>query len=100
VGTFYPSAERFKILKFFILKFKKKRVPPIIHSLVLVIDKYRYGEILFHRKVKTSQHTVNPPIEYKQISISQLPHSEISKCKGIFHKRSKFVDSLGIVKVS
>jgi hypothetical protein len=26
--------------------------------------------------------TVNPPIEYKQIIISQLSHSEILKCKG------------------
>jgi hypothetical protein len=31
-----------------------------------------------HRKVEISHRTVNHPIEYKQIIISQLLHSEIS----------------------
>jgi hypothetical protein len=33
---------------------------------------------------------VNPPTEYKQIIISQLPHGEILNCKG-----QKRVDNLG-----
>jgi hypothetical protein len=53
------------------------------HScLVLVINKYRYGKRFSHRKVKISHCKVNPPIEYKPIIMSQLPHGEISKCKG------------------
>jgi hypothetical protein len=62
-----------------------------------------------HRKVQICHSTVKPPIEYKQIIKSQLKHGEISKCKGqkrianledFFSKKSKFADSLEIIKGS
>jgi hypothetical protein len=38
------------------------------HFEVLVIDKYRYGERFFHRKVKIFHLTGNPPPAYQHLS--------------------------------
>jgi hypothetical protein len=43
-----------------------------------------------HHNVKISHRMLNPPTEYKQFIISQLPHGEISR-----YKAYKMVANLG-----
>jgi hypothetical protein len=85
------------------------RIRRVIHSPVLVNNKSGTVRNLLTVKLKSltcSHRSVNSPIEYKQIIISQLPHGEILKCKGqkrvanlgyFLPKKGKLADSFGVV---